>query len=106
MTVIPGPPYPGVYKHYKGDYYVVHKVITDSTNNRPGRDITDGRIMVLYESLKTKELHVRAILEFQQLVHSDGMPSIQFHLPGAICGKCIPRFKFMDRTEIDETLHP
>jgi len=87
--VVPGPPYPGVYEHYKGDLYVVHKVITDSTNG-----VRNGRIMVLYESLKEKELHVRDIREFIEHVHPDGSPMIHHHLSDKMeeCEECVPRF--------------
>lgn len=101
--VVPGPPYPGVYQHYKGDIYIVHKIITDSTNNRPGR-ITDGRIMVFYESLELKEFHVREIQEFNEHVHDDGSPSHEHHfyadIPG--CEECVPRFKLMDLAPKDD----
>jgi hypothetical protein len=90
--VVPGPPYPGVYEHYKGDFYVVHKVITDSTNDR------SGRIVVLYESLEKKELHVRDVIEFLEDVHEDGQPAYMHHIKigGVINDCCKPRFRLLN----------
>jgi hypothetical protein len=86
--VVPGPPYPGVYQHYKGDLYVVHGIITDSTNSR------SGTIVVLYESLKYKELHVREIREFTEMVH-EGQSRMFVHSPDPYCEICTPRFKLL-----------
>lgn len=99
MTVVPGPPYPGVYEHYKGDYYVVHKIITDSTNTRA------GKIMVLYESLETKEFHVRDVAEFLSFVHGDGTGSWthHFHVEIKTCKECRPRFRPVDTTNLETT---
>jgi hypothetical protein len=95
MTVLPGPPYPGGYEHYKGGIYVVHKIITDETSNRFSGRLTDGRIMVLYESLETKEWHVRQITDFLSLVHADGSLSWEHHMSweNDACEKCRPRFR-------------
>lgn len=90
-TVVPGPPYPGVYQHYKGDLYVVHKVITDSTNRRA------GTIVVLYESLDQKVLHVREIVEFLETM-CGGQPSFTVHAPDPNCELCTPRFKLLNMT--------
>lgn len=89
MTVVPGPPYPGVYQHYKGGLYIVHKVVFDSGNDR------NGQITVLYESLEHGTLTHRPVLEFEQVVHPDGTPSVRIHgLQG--CNKCVPRFKLLN----------
>lgn len=89
--VPPGPPYPGVYEHYKGDIYVVHRMITDSTNER------SGRIVVYYESLETREFHVREVIEFLDMVHEDGSASWEHHVAviGEQCDKCRPRFRML-----------
>lgn len=100
MSTVPGPPYPGAYEHYKGGVYVVHKIITNETSvEYSGRPA--GRIVVLYESLKTKEFHVRDISEFLGYVHADGTPSWNHHMNDEVesCKKCRPRFK---RIEIEE----
>lgn len=90
--VVPGPPYPGVYQHYKGALYVVHKVISDSTNG------CNSRILVLYESLEYKTLNVRAIVEFLEKVHPDGEASIRHHGLHVTCDLCVPRFKLLNMT--------
>lgn len=99
MTVVPGPPYPGVYEHYKGDGYIVHKILTDSTNAR------SGRIMVLYESMETKKLLVRDIQEFNDFVHADGTGSWthHFHVEIKTCKECRPRFRQVDTTKLGPT---
>lgn len=87
--VVPGPPYPGVYQHYKGGLYIVHKVIFDSGNGR------NNQITVLYESIEYGTLTHRPIVEFTQLVHN-GQPSITIHPPDPNCELCIPRFRLLD----------
>jgi hypothetical protein len=95
MNLVPGPPYPGAYEHYNGGIYVVHKIITDKTSNNHSGRLTDGRILVLYESLETKEWHVREISEFLEKVHEDGTPSWLHHfsLMNDDCKECRPRFR-------------
>lgn len=100
MTVIPGPPYPGVYLHYKGDPYVVHKIIFDSSNSR------NGKIIVFYESLAHGSLTVRDAQEFRQLVHEDGRTSLEVHGFGVVCGNCVPRFRMLTPDEIEEYNRP
>lgn len=95
-AAIPGPPFPGVYQHYKGDFYIVHKIVSDSTNNRPGR--LTGTIFVLYESLGHKTLNVREIREFNEKVHRDGSPGWEHHtgILSEPCDECVPRFKLLN----------
>lgn len=94
MDIVPGPPYPGAYRHHKGGIYVVHKIITDQTNNNFSGRLTQGRIVVLYESLGTRELHVRDVAEFLTYVHADGSISWYHHMNSEIesCEECQPRF--------------
>lgn len=98
MNVIPGPPFPGAYQHFRGGIYIVRQIVVDETNH------DNGRIMVLYEKTTTGKLYVRTIHEFNQMVHADdGTPSIMSHLIGGKqedCALCVPRFHQMTPEEI------
>ena len=48
-----------VYRHFKGDYYLVTEVATDSDNQEP---------CVVYRSLKSERVWVRKLKEFESLV--------------------------------------
>lgn len=51
---------PGLYRHYKGNYYLAIGIVSDSTNK------SNGRPMVLYWSLDhgPNDAHVRELEEF------------------------------------------
>lgn len=61
----------GVYRHYKGGYYQVMGVATDSTNTMP-----PGREMVVYIGLTEKpgnRMHVRERKEFEDFIWNENM---------------------------------
>lgn len=71
--VIPG----GIYKHYKGDYYLVLHAATDSEN------VANRGSLVVYMSLdgpQTGHIRVRSLAEFRDTVEKPG-------------GGTTPRFK-------------
>lgn len=98
MTVVPGPPYPGLYQHFRGEVVAVKGLVVDKTN----RDT--NRLKVLYERLFDKALLVRDVSEFNQMVHPyDGTPSVMAHL-GSFensCKMCVPRFHQMTPADIE-----
>ena len=60
----------GLYRHYKGDYYVVIGVAQQSTNGE-GDDL-----YVVYMSLEKRQLRVRKFQEFVEDV--DGHPRFRY----------------------------
>lgn len=93
---VPGPPYPGAYRHYKGGVYLVEEIIFDSSNS------AGGAIVVLYKSLEHQNRTVRLIREFMENVCSDGEMSLIKHGFGVVCGNCKPRFEMMTPQEVQD----
>jgi hypothetical protein len=72
----------GVYKHYKGDRYIVITVALESTNGRP------REFVVVYAG--TKSINVRTEHEFHELVEVPGQPGAP-HM--------VPRFRLLTEGE-------
>jgi hypothetical protein len=53
----------GIYEHYKGGHYRVLFTVRDSTNGP-----NEGRMMVVYISLKLGKLHVRDEEQFHEVI--------------------------------------
>lgn len=97
MAVVPGPPFPGMYQHFRGDVVQVHRIVADQSN------IDVGRLKVLYERIFDGRMLVRDVREFNEVVHvEDGTPSVIAHLGSLTktCGMCVPRFHQMTPDEI------
>ncbi len=62
-----------IYRHYKGDLYVVLAEATESTNARQGAKV------IIYYSLGKREIHTRDLTEFFEYVDwPDGKRRMRF----------------------------